>query len=53
MCPHWSDRELHTRGSYMTYEEGGSMTGYDLSLSFKEIEPVYRDDQEKSLGMGF
>ena len=40
-------------GSYMTYEEGGSMTGYDLSLSFKEIEPVYRDDQEKSLGMGF
>jgi len=40
-------------GSYMTYEEGGSMTGYDLSLSFKEIEPIYRDDQLNSEGMGF
>ena len=32
-------------GSYMTYEDGGSMTGYDLSLTFKEIEPVYQSDQ--------
>ena len=28
-------------GSYMTYEDGGSMTGYDLNLTFKEIEPIY------------
>jgi len=33
-------------GSYATYEDGGSMTGYDLSLSFKELEPVYRTDQD-------
>ena len=32
-------------GSYATYEDGGSMTGYDLSLSFKELEPVYQKDQ--------
>ena len=25
----------------MTYEDGGSMTGYDLNLTFKEIEPIY------------
>ena len=31
-------------GSYMTYEDGGSMTGYDLNLTFKEIEPIYADD---------
>ena len=33
-------------GSYMTYEDGGSMTGYDLTLNFQEIEPIYRDDHE-------
>ena len=33
-------------GSYMTYEDGGSMTGYDLNLTFKEIEPIYADDHE-------
>jgi hypothetical protein len=33
-------------GSYATYEDGGSMTGYDLSLSFKELEPVYQTDQD-------
>ena len=34
-------------GSYMTYSDGGSMTGYDLSLSFKELEPIYQDDHAK------
>ena len=34
-------------GSYMTYSDGGSMTGYDLSLSFKELEPIYQDDHDK------
>ena len=33
-------------GSYMTYETNGSMVGYDLNLTFQEIEPVYRSDQE-------
>ena len=32
-------------GSYMTYEDGGSMTGYDLTLNFQELEPIYKDDQ--------
>ena len=41
-------------GSYMTYDDGGSMTGYDLSLTFKELEPIYRDDQEgTSDNMGY
>ena len=33
-------------GSYMTYETNGSMVGYDLNLTFQEIEPIYRSDQE-------
>jgi len=33
-------------GSYMTYETNGSMIGYDLNLTFQEIEPIYRSDQE-------
>ena len=42
-------------GSYMTYEDGGSMTGYDLNLTFKEIEPIYKDDHEAtpSESMGY
>ena len=42
-------------GSYMTYEDGGSMTGYDLNLTFKEIEPIYADDHEltPSESMGY
>lgn len=43
-------------GSYMTYETNGSMVGYDLNLTFQEIEPVYRSDQEaeyKRDNMGF
>ena len=35
-------------GSYMTYEDGGSMTGYDLTLNFQEIEPIYKDDHERT-----
>ena len=35
-------------GSYMTYETNGSMVGYDLNLTFQEIEPIYRSDQEQS-----
>ena len=43
-------------GSYMTYETNGSMIGYDLNLTFQEIEPVYRSDQEAEYtqdNMGF
>ncbi len=32
-------------GSYMTYD-GGSMTAYNIQMSFNEIEPVYRGDYE-------
>lgn len=31
-------------GSYMTYEEDGSMVSYNLSLTFNELEPVYEDE---------
>ena len=34
-------------GSYMTYETNGSMVGYDLQMSFQEIEPVYNTDQDE------
>ena len=42
-------------GSYMTYEDGGSMTGYDLNLTFKELEPIYADDHlsTPSQSMGY
>jgi len=43
-------------GSYMTYETNGSMVGYDLQMSFQEIEPVFNDDQdaeEENDNMGF
>ena len=30
-------------GSYMTYDDG-SMTSYNVSMSFKELEPIYNDD---------
>ena len=31
-------------GSYMTYRDGGSMTQYQLSFTFSEIEPIYQND---------
>ena len=39
-------------GSYMTYGDGG-LTGYDISLTFGEIEPIYADDHEDSQGMSY
>ena len=36
-------------GSYMTYETNGSMVGYDLNLTFQEIEPIYRSDQDEQV----
>lgn len=42
-------------GNYMTYD-GGSMTQYDLSMTFGEIDPVYAqdyDDEQGKTGMGW
>lgn len=37
-------------GTYMTYEDDYStMTCYELSLSFTELEPVYADDYQNTL----
>lgn len=37
-------------GNYMTYADGGSMTSYDLSMTFGEIDPVYANDYEDKQG---
>ena len=38
-------------GNYMTYEDG-SMTGYDISLQFSELFPVFADEQNEAGGTG-
>ena len=43
-------------GSYATYDETGSLTAYDLNMSFSEILPIYADDNkytEDPQNMGF
>ena len=43
-------------GNYMTYGADGSMTQYDLSMTFGEIDPVYAqdyEDEQGSTGMGW
>ena len=32
-------------GSYMTYEDG-SMTSYQVSMSFGELNPIYQEDYD-------
>ena len=42
-------------GSYMTYQNG-SMTSYQVSMVFDELEPIYSDDQDSNTStstMGF
>ena len=40
-------------GSYMTYDDG-SMTSYNVSMSFGELNPIYADDiLEDSNDMGY
>ena len=34
-------------GNYSTYEDG-VMTAYEMTMQFKEIEPVFNDDYEMS-----
>ena len=38
--------------SYMTYQDG-AMTGYDVTMSFREIVPIYADEQQTAGGTGF
>ena len=38
--------------SYMTYQDGG-MTGYDVTMTFQEIVPIYADEQANEGGTGF
>jgi hypothetical protein len=42
-------------GSYMTYKDG-SMTSYQISMQFNELDPIYSNDYEEgegSQGMGY
>ena len=38
--------------SYMTYKDG-SMTQYEMSMTFTELEPIYQDDQDNVGGTGY
>ena len=41
-------------GSYMVFNDTGSLTAYDIQLSFTEIIPVYADDYNgPDTDMGF
>jgi hypothetical protein len=41
-------------GNYMTYNDDGSMTSYNVSMTFSELEPIYREDYDEDLAdMGF
>ena len=40
-------------GSYMTYNDNGSMTSYNISMSFSELEPIYRNDYDSTDDMGY
>ena len=41
-------------GTYMTYNDDGSMTSYNISMNFSELEPIYREDYDDNLAdMGF
>ena len=33
-------------GSYATYDQTGSLTAYDLTMSFSEVMPIYASDNE-------
>ena len=38
---------------YMTYQDG-SLPTYQLTMAFKELEPIYAEDyEENSRGMGY
>ena len=39
-------------GSYMTYDDG-SMTSYNLTMTFGELNPIYQEDFDSSNDMGF
>jgi hypothetical protein len=35
-------------GNYMTYADGGSMTQYNISMTFGEIDPIYASDYDET-----
>ena len=35
-------------GSYATFDKTGSLTAYDLNMSFSEIMPIYSNDFDKN-----
>lgn len=37
-------------GTYMTYGRDGSLTAYDISMAFGELEPIYADDYGEKTG---
>ena len=39
-------------GSYMTYDDG-SMTSYNVNMTFGELNPIYAEDFDNSNDMGF
>ena len=39
-------------GSYMTYDDG-SMTSYNVTMTFGELNPIYQEDFDSSNDMGF
>jgi hypothetical protein len=39
-------------GSYATFDSG-SMTAYELELTFQEIQPIYNDDYDDNPDMGY
>jgi hypothetical protein len=44
-------------GSYMTYADDGSMTAYELNMTFAELSPIFKEDYTESdegqVGMGW
>ena len=43
-------------GSYATFDQTGSLTAYELTMSFSEVMPIYADDNkytENPMDMGF
>lgn len=40
-------------GSYMAYDEDGTMVSYGLQMQFMELEPVYEDEYKSDQSIGY
>lgn len=40
-------------GSYMAFDDDGTMVSYGLQMQFMELEPVYEDDYGSTQGIGY